>query len=153
MDKVWQIIRRKPLFFLIASLAYLAVVVFLKWRLGLTFPALLFVSGGVAGIYFLDIAEVVFGISPSPFRSIVFAAPFALVSFFVVTSSGSFLGSGLTLTLYLTLVLWQLGEWKIRGNLMSWYRLVAGPVTVKVQRWLLFLFIAVFMIETYLFVR
>ena len=153
MEKIVQIINRKPILFVVVSLVYIAAVGFLKWRTAPPWESLWFVGGGMLGIYFLDIAEVFFALSPSPFRSVVFAAAFALVSFFVVTSSGSLLASGLVLSLYLALILWQIGEWQVRGNLVSWYQMIAGPVDQNIQRWGVVLFVILFIVETYLFIR
>ncbi|KKU87378.1 MAG: hypothetical protein UY16_C0029G0017 [Candidatus Gottesmanbacteria bacterium GW2011_GWA2_47_9] len=153
MDKIVQIINRKPVFFVAIALIYIALVGFLKWWTAPPWESLWFVGGGMLGIYFLDIAEVFFALSPSPFRSIVFAAAFALVSFFVVTSSGSLLASGLVLSLYLALVLAAIGEWQVRGNLTSWYQMIEGPVDQNIQRWGMVLFVVLFIVETYLFIR
>lgn len=153
MDTVLAIIRKKPLVFLCLSLVYLLLVGFLKWRIRPPVGALWYVSGGLLGIYFLDIAEALFAVNPSPFRSVVFQALFAVVSFFVVTSSSSLLASGLVLSLYLTIVLWQLGEWKITGSLANWYRTMVPAPQAKVQLWIFLAFLAVFLIETLLFIR
>lgn len=161
MDKVIEIIKKKPLVFLIISIVYALGIGVVKlgipsaslkasawpWEAGLYF------AGAILGVYFLDGAEVFFRVSPSPFRSIVFMAAFAVVSFFIVTSSGSFVASGLVLSLYLSLILRQVGEMQIAGNLNSWYRMVAGSVSISVQRWILFVFIAFFVLETVLFIR
>ena len=153
MEKVKEIIRKKPLLFLVVSVVYALGVGVLKW--GVVWPpqAALYFVGALLGVYFLDGAEVFFALTPSPFRSVVFMAGFAVVSFFIVTSSGSFVGSGLVLSLFLSLILWQVGELQIAGNLNSWYRMVAGPVSVNVQRWVLFVFVAFFVLETFLFIR
>lgn len=153
MNKVFEIIRRKPPLFLLLSLGYLAIVGFLKWNIHPVAATALFVGGGVVGVYFLDIAEVFFHLMPSPFRSIVFATLFALVGLFIVTSSGSVTASGLVLSLYLILILWQIGELEIKKNLNDWYRMVAGPVSTRIQVWILVGFIAVFLIETLLFIH
>jgi len=153
MDKVIEIIRKKPLLFLIMSVVYALGVGVIKWGIAWPPQAFLYFGGAILGVYFLDAAEVFFHLTPSPFRSIVFAVAFTVVSFFIVTSSGSFVGSGLVLSLYLSLILWQAGELQITGNLNSWYRMVAGPVSLITQRWILFVFIAFFVIETYLFIR
>lgn len=152
MDKIKEIILKKPPLFLVVSLAYLALIAFLKWGISPPIDALYYGGGALLGIFFLDIAEVFFNLSPSPFRSIVFAVGFAIVSFFVVSSSDSLVGKGLVLSLYLTLLLWQLGEWQLRGNLESWYRMIAGSVSVQAQQWLLIGFVVLFLVETYLFV-
>ena len=153
MEKVMEIIKKKPIMFLAVSVAYALGVGVLKW--GVTWPpqAFLYVVGALLGVYFLDWAEVFFNLKPSPFRSVVFVAAFTLVSFFMITSSGSLVGSGLVLSLYLSLILWQIGEMQIVGNLNNWYRMVAGPVSLNVQRWILFVFVAFFVLETFLFIR
>ena len=148
-----EIIRKKPLLFLVISVGYALGVGVLKWGIAWPPQAALYFVGALLGVYFLDGAEVFFALTPSPFRSVVFMAGFAVVSFFIVTSSGSFVGSGLVLSLYLSLILWQIGELQIAGNLNSWYRMVAGPVSVNVQRWVLFVFVAFFVLETFLFIR
>jgi len=153
IEKVKEIVRRKPLFFLFISLGYLVLVALLKWNIHPTWNTLLFLAGGVLGVYFLDIAEVFFELTPSPFRSIVFVGAFMVVSLFIVTSSGSPLASGLVLSLYLTLLFWQVGQWQIQKNLNDWYRMVAGPVHAGAQRWILVGFVVLLFVETFLFVR
>lgn len=151
MDKALEIIRRKPLMFLIVSLGYLIVVGLLKWHLTPPLTALWFLVGGAIGVYLLDGAEVFFALNPSPFRSVVFLAAFIVVSLFVTTSSGSLLAQGLVFSLYLSLILWQVGQWQYSGNLNDWYRMVASPVSTTGQRWGLILFILIFVVETLLF--
>ena len=152
LEKVKEIIRRKPPFFLFLSLGYLILTAFLKWTIHPSAGTLLFIVGGLIGVYFLDIAEVFFHLTPSPFRSIVFEAAFVIVSLFVVTSSGSAITSGLVLSLYLSLCLWQVGQWQIQHNLTDWYRMVNGTVPIEVQWWILVGTLVVFLIETLLFV-
>jgi hypothetical protein len=153
MNTLVEIVRRKPLIFLLISLSYLALISVLKWSIHPVIATALFVGGGVIGVYFLDIAEVFFNLSPSPFRSVVFSALFALVGLFIVTSSGSMMAAGLVLSLYLTMILWQIGEWQIKQNLNDWYRMVAGSISTQVQTWVFVAFVAVFIFETYLFIR
>jgi hypothetical protein len=148
-----QIIARKPTFFLFISLGYLVVVGLCKWFLHPPLDGLWFILGGVIGVYLLDAAEVFIAITPSPFRSIVFAGAFIVLSLFVVTSANSMLADGLVLTLYLTMLLWQIGEWQIAGNLTTWYRMVAGPVSNQLQRWGMIIFAILFIGETLLFLR
>ena len=151
MDKVLAIVKRKPPLFLFVSLGYLILVGLIKWQIHPPIGALWFLLGGAIGVYLLDGAEVFFALAPSPFRSIVFAFAFALVSLFVLTSSGSLLAQGLVFSLYLTLILWQAGQWQLTGNLNEWYRMVASTVSTTGQRWGLILFASVFFIETLLF--
>lgn len=161
MNKVIEIIKKKPLLFLVVSIGYALGVGVLKWgipsasfRASVWPPqAFLYFGGAILGVYFLDAAEVFFALTPSPFRSMVFMAAYAVVSFFVVTSSGSFVGSGLVLSLYLSLLLWQVGELQVAGNLNSWYRMVAGIPTVSQQKWMLVALGAIFLVETFLFIR
>ncbi len=151
MDKLREIIRRKPALFLIVSLGYIILVGLLKWHIHPPIGAIWFLAGGLVGVYFLDGAEVFFALNPSPFRSIVFVSAFVVLSLFVATSSGSLLAQGLVFSLYLTLILWQVGQWQFSGNLNDWYRMISGPVTTTVQRWALITFSVVFVIETLLF--
>jgi hypothetical protein len=148
-----QIISRKPLLFLFISLGYLILVGFFKWYIHPPLDALWFVLGGVIGVYLLDAAEVFVAINPSPFRSVVFAGAFVVLSLFVVTSANSMLANGLVLSLYLTMLLWQLGQWQIAGNLNTWYRMVVGPVSVSRQKWGMIIFAVFFFVETLLFLR
>lgn len=153
MDKVKELIRNKPRIFVYISLVYLLLVILLKWVTHPSLDALWFFLGGAVGVYFLDAAEIFFALNPSPFRSVVFGALFAGVAFFVVTSSTGTIGSGLVLSLYLQMLLWQMGEWRINGNLNSWYRMVAGPVTETTQRSILVISAVIFIVETYIFIR
>lgn len=132
VSKIQTIIQRKPAIFLIISVAYLVGAGLLKWQIQPPIWALAYLAGGLLGVYFLDIAEVFFNLQPSPFRTIVFQALFILVSFFVVTSSGSLLAIGLVLSVYLTILLRQFFEWK-------------KPAVLAM--------IAIFLLETALFIR
>lgn len=152
MDKVKALIRQKPTVFLLVTGAYLLSVVLWKWLLHPSFDAVWFVIGGGIGIYFLDAAEQFFALNPSPFRSVVFQALFAVVAFFVVTSSTSVMGSGLVLSLFLQMILWQVGEWKLTGNLHSWYRMVAGTLDARTERVILVVSVIIFLVETYIFI-
>lgn len=153
LEKIKEIIQRKPLFFFLFSLGYLLLTGLIKWGIHPTTGTALFVVGGLLGIYFLDIAEVFFHLNPSPFRSIIFVIAFIIVSLFIVTSSGSMVTSGLVLSLYVTIMLWQIGQWQIQHNLTDWYRMVNGTVSLKTQEWMLYGTIGLFIIETLLFVR
>lgn len=153
MDKVKEILQRKPSTFLIASITYLFLVTIIKWWMHPTLSTLFFLAGGLLGTYFLDIAEVVFSVHPSPFRTIVFVVLFAVVSLFVITSSGSMLAIGLVLSVFLTILLWQVGEWSIMKNLNTWYRMLADPIPSFWQQSILYICGIIFFIETFIFVR
>lgn len=153
MKRLFEIVQKKPLVFLVISVGYALGVGVAKWRIAWPPQAYLYFFGALLGVYFLDTAEAFFRLAPSPFRSIVFMAGVTVVSFFVVTSSGSYLGSGLVLSLYLSLLLRQIGELQIKGDLGSWYRMIAGMPDPGQQRWILTAMAAVFLAETYLFIR
>lgn len=153
MNRILAVIQKKSATEAFITLMYFVVVGFLKWQLSPSFPTLLFFTGGMVGMYLLDSAEEFFHLTPSPFRSIVFVVGFVLVSFFVVTSTGSMVGAGLVLSLSLTLMLWQTAEWRVAGNLNRWYVMIAGPVSYNVQRWIFIGFILLFLVETFLFLR
>jgi hypothetical protein len=153
MDKVKEILKRKPTTFLLLSVLYLFLVALIKWWVSPTISTLFFLAGGAIGLYFLDIAEVIFSVHPSPFRTIVFVTLFAIVSFFVVTSSGSMLAIGMVLSIFLTILLWQVGEWTLMKNINSWYRMLADPVSQSTQRIILVLSFLVFVIETMIFIH
>ena len=71
----------------------------------------------------------------------------------MVTSTGSLLGTGLVLSVYLTLLFWQLAEWKEKGNLNRWYSMIAGSLSYDMQRLVLGGCIVLFVVETVLFLR
>lgn len=152
MDKVKELIRQKPRVFLVVTGVYFVAVVVLKWLAHPSLDAVWFLLGGGIGIYFLDAAEQFFALNPSPFRSIVFQVLFAVVAFFVVTSSTGTIGSGLVLSLFLQMIMWQIGELRLNGNLDSWYRMVAGSVDTRTERIILIASVFVFLISTYIFI-
>lgn len=142
MEMLQQIIRRKPSIFLLTSFCYLIAVGLLTWRLAPTLDTIWYGIGGMIGIYLLDVAEVFFAVSPSPFRSILFFFLYTIVSFFVISSSDSAFAGGLVLVLYVQMILWHVGE-----------MLVRGPTFPISQRWILVGFSVVFVIQTYFFIR
>lgn len=153
LEKIKEIIRRKPTFFIVISIVYLLSVAVLKWTLHPTIDTVLFILGGILGIFFLDIAEVFFNLNPSPFRSMLFFFAFVVVCFFIVTSSGSALASGLVLSLYLTMLIWQIGQWRASGELTSWYSMIATPVDRITQKRILIGVSVCFGLLTILYIR
>lgn len=152
-QQVTSVLAQKPRFFFLISLAYLILAGFLKWNIRPDLGTGFYIIGGILGVYFLDIAERFFQLNPSPFRTIVFSWIFAIVCVFIVTSSGSMLASGLVLSLYLSIILWQVGEWRLVGNLTSWYKMVRSSPSVRIQKWILVGFIGVFILNTVYFIR
>jgi hypothetical protein len=153
MEKLRELIAKKPRLFVGVTVGYLIVLAILKWKLHPQLSLLWYLGGGVLGIYFLDAAELFFSLSPSPFRSIFFSALFAVVSFFIVSSSGSALATGLVISLYLQLLMWQIGEWEVTHTFTSWYRMVAVPVDMSTKRWIFGVFLGVFLFESYWFIH
>lgn len=142
--------KSKPLILIVIPLVYILLVGLVRWWLSPPVAALLYVAGGVIGVFLLDAAEAFFNVHPSPFRSVVFAAGFVVVSVFVVTSSANLMAVGLVLSLYLSMILMLLGELHLRGNLDSWFRLVATPVSRGTQIRLLYIFSGIFVLLTVL---
>ena len=137
MEKVKELILKKPGIFLLSSFVYLIGVVLLKWGIHPTFETFWFIIGGAIGIYFLDGAELFFQLTPSPFRTPFFIILFAIVSLFVVTSSGGTLASGLVLSLYLQILIRCVGEWLIARTTPT----------------MLVFYSAIFFLESYIFIR
>ena len=153
MELLRQLIRRKPRIFLIISLVFLLISGVLKWHTSFVWVMVWYLLGGVAGVYFMDAAELFFAVSPSPFRSIFFVSLYSIVGFFVVSSSANAFGSGVVLIVYLQLLLWMYGQWKIQGNIDTWFRASSGSVPIPTQRVAVTIFIAVFLMQTYFFIR
>lgn len=127
MKKIAKIITQQDPKFVFTALLYLLLTGFLKWQFTPTLNTIWFLSGGLAGMFFLDLAESLFSVTPSPFKSTLFVALLAIVGLFIITSSGSLFASGLVLTTYFSLI------WKARGGKL--------------------VFTAIFIFETLLFLR
>jgi hypothetical protein len=153
MEKIKQLIKRKPMSILLYTGVYLVILGFLHWKLKPDITIAYYLAGGLLGIYFMDIAELIFDIKPSPFHSIVFLALFAVVSFFVVTSSGNMFAIGLVLSLFFNLLLAQVSEWMTRHDLSSWFTMVASPVSPRMQFWIMVVTAFVLIFESVIFIR
>ncbi len=153
MQKVIRVLTQKPPIIFLSILIYLLGTGLLKWRFQPPVAALYFLAGGGLGIYFIDFAEAIFNVHPSPFRTILFQAIYVAVCFFVVTSSGSMIASGLVLTIYLSMLLGQVGEFQLQKNLNTWYQVLAVPVTNAQQKYVMFVMFVLFFIITFLFIR
>jgi hypothetical protein len=153
MDKLKAIIQAKPKWVVLLIFAYSVILGVLKWRLAPDISTVYYLVGGLAGVYFMDLADLVFDVKPSPFRSIIFVILFGAVSFFVVSSSGSMFATGLVLSLYFTLLLLQAEEWQEYRNLNTWYTLVKAPPSAKTQQWIVLGSALLLVIETLIFIR
>lgn len=130
MNKIIEIIKNKPAWHAWGALIYIVLVGLVKWGLQPPVGAVLFLAGGALGIYFLDLAEAFFKLTPSPFRTVQFFLVYAVASFFIVTSSGSLLAIGLVLSMYLSLLL-----------------------TIRKEKWVMVGLGLIFFIETLFFLR
>jgi hypothetical protein len=104
LNRAFGSIKRKPLAQVFITLIYLFTAVMIKWKFHMSLSPALFIFGGIIGIYAIEIAESMVKIEPSPFKTPLFYYAFILLSFFVLTSSGSFLASGLVISIYLSLI-------------------------------------------------
>lgn len=151
--KLVENIQAKPPFFVIGCLIIFLGLIFLKWNIHLPFGAILFLLGGIVGIYFLDIADLFFAVSPSPFRTMVFTILLGIVGFFIMSSTQELLAKGLVLSLNFSLFFTQLEEWKDKKNLDSWYALFFGQVPQEREKWGLIAYggVVVFLTGMFLF--
>jgi hypothetical protein len=153
MKKVGEIIQKKPATLTLIVVVYLITTSLLKWRLRPPVEALWYLAGGGIGMYFLDVSEEFFHLVPSPFRTMVFFSLFVLVSFFVTTSSGNILASGLVFSVYICLLTSLVGEFFHRGNIQSWFRMTDTLPSREVQRISMLVFFLAFFVQVYLFVK
>jgi len=153
MEKIQKIIQSKPTWILLLIVSYILILGILKWRLTPDITTVFYLLGGVFGVYFMDLAEMIFDIHPSPFRTIIFTVLFGVVSFFVVTSSGSMFASGLVLALYFTLLLDQAEEWQTQSNLNRWYTMIRPVPAPSMQLWIVLVTSLLLVGEILLFIR
>lgn len=153
MQGVLRIFQKKPRFFVALTIGYVVCVIVARWNIHIRWETAWFIAGSMIGTFLLEAAEEFFHLQPSPVRTIVFVVLLAALSFFIITSSGSVFASGIVLCIFLTLLCWQIGEWRIAGNLDRWYQMLADPVSVRTQKLLTACFIAIFLVETLLFIQ
>lgn len=134
------------------TLLYLFIIVLLHWRFKISFDIIYFVAGGIMGVYFLDLADMVFKINPSPYRNVFFQAAFVLMTLFVLTSSGSLFGAGLVFSIYLSMITGQWLEIKKSGRIDGWFALIKTPIASASQIAYLCVITIVFALLNFLFV-
>lgn len=132
MPKITEEIKKKKKE-LVVTLIYLLIIVLLHWKFRPDLQSLFFLGGGVLGVYFLSLADLIFKISPSPYRNVFFQAAFAVMALFVLTSSGSLFGNGLVLAVYLSMIMDQTSELKGKGNLNGWFSLIKKEIKPAAQ--------------------
>lgn len=152
--------RKKPIL-LIITIAYLLCLTLFHWGGKIDLGILFFLAGGVLGIYFLDLADLLFKISPfrpslqgepSPFRNVVFQSALAILSLFVLTSSGSVFGTGLVLTMFLRILLDQREELGQNGNLQNWFAVIKTEILPSTQKIYFAVMVGIFIFLSFLFV-
>lgn len=80
------------------------------------------------------------------FHSIFFEIVFVVFTFWVVTSSQSMIGKGVVLGVLLHLIVDQIVDKRVLGNLNNWGRYLPIPLTAGVERGLIFLSAVIFVI-------
>jgi hypothetical protein len=129
-----QLGRRTSLLLLIITVSYLLFLTILRWKTNLDWRILFFLGGGILGVYFLDLADILFKISPSPFKNVLFQAIFVPFSLFVLTSSGSLFGAGLIFSIFLSMLFGQWQEFGKSGNISNWFWIVKVDFPPKTQQ-------------------
>ncbi|MBI4999543.1 hypothetical protein HZB97_02110 [Candidatus Gottesmanbacteria bacterium] len=133
----------------------------MRWRLSPRLEILFFLGGGILGVYFLDLAEMVFKISPlgvnprgepSPFKNVLFQTIFVPFSLFVLTSSGSLFGAGLILSIFLAMLLGQWQELSRSGNINNWFWIVKSDFPPKTQQIYFAVMSGIFILFTLMFI-
>lgn len=136
---------------LLITSIYLLVLILWHWGLQPNLGMVFFVAGGLLGIYFLDLADALFALSPSPFKNVLFQVIFVPFTLFVLTSSGSLFGTGLVLSIFLSMIYSQWLTYRQNGNLNSWFGVIKREILVKNQQIYLWVISGLFIILSLLF--
>lgn len=151
-DMIKDIVRLKPFQYVVINSVILLFIGFFHWYRNISFDVFWFLLGGVFGIYFIDVADGIVSMRPSPFRSVIFQILFAIISFFLITSSTSYFAIGLVLSSFIQMLLIQLDEWKRLRNLDSWYHMIDVNVGPSIQRNILAGFFVLLGVQILLFI-
>lgn len=137
---------------LLITVFYLIFLIIFHWGFKVKPEILLFLAGGILGVYFLDLADVLFKISPSPFKNVLFQAIFVPFSLFVLTSSGSLFGTGLVLLIFGNMLLSQWQEFAKNGNIGSWFWIVKKEFDIPTQQLYFAVMVGIFVLLSLLFI-
>lgn len=137
---------------LLITVFYLIFLIIFHWGFKVKPEILLFLAGGILGVYFLDLADVLFKISPSPFKNVLFQAIFVPFSLFVLTSSGSLFGTGLVLLIFGNMLLSQWQEFAKNGNIGSWFWIVKKEFDISTQQLYFAVMVGIFVLLSLLFI-
>ncbi len=97
------------------TVIYALVLSLVKWRLQFNFDILFFLGGSIIGLFLLDTIEAFLGGRQSVFRTVFFEGILSVAGFFVITSSGSLVGSGVVLAFFLRFLIEQTTEYQTIG--------------------------------------
>jgi hypothetical protein len=86
------------------------------------------------------------------FHSVIFQAVIPVFAFFVLTSTGSMLGAGLVMGLYLRTLDEQFRDFRKRGNIESWFWQVQAEVSHRTQVLYFVAMLVVFIILSFLLI-
>lgn len=137
---------------LLITVFYLIFLIIFHWGFKVKPEILLFLAGGILGVYFLDLADVLFKISPSPFKNVLFQAIFVPFSLFVLTSSGSLFGAGLVLSISLGMLFSQWQEFALSGNINNWFSLIKKKFSPANQQVYFVAMLGIFVVLSLLFI-
>ena len=119
------------------SVIYALGLSLVKWRLQFAFDTVYFLGGSIIGMLLLDTIEAFLGGKQSVFRTIFFESILAIAGFFVITSSGSLVGSGVMLAFFLRFVIEQVTEFQVAG--IGHWITASNIATSKLREELLFI--------------
>ena len=146
-----KILKLLPIPAIIFTTLYIFAMVFLKWGLEFDVNIILFSGGAMVGLILLDVFDVLFPeITISP-RTIIGEVVFIVLSLFVITSSGSIVGSGVVLSLFLRILIEQVGEFITTKGISSWFTRAHLDPSPSIEQVVLWGGVVLFIIETYIF--
>jgi hypothetical protein len=145
-------ILKKPPLFVLFPIGILFVLLLFKWQLSFPFESLWFFVGGVMGIYILDIAEELFNVHPSPFRSVFFMLLLSILTFYILSSTKEFLAMGLCLLVLLEVLILYIRQWRSKQPLDQWYSIIFHNVPQSFRNISGMMFIGIYSFLCLLFV-
>jgi hypothetical protein len=153
LKKIWQITAKKPPVIVISCVLYIIIIAVLKSKFNLSIAPLLFVLGGLIGIYLVDIAEAFVKVEPSPFKTPLFDYAFIVLSFFVISSTGSTLASGIVISIFINIIFNHLQTGNSNQLADMSVKPTFGPLPRDGSKNFFALLVLIFFIETAFLVR
>ena len=140
-------IKYPPLISGVAAVIYAVGMIFLKWG-GIVSDAVFLIIGIFVGLVLLDVVDMLFPSARPLLHGMVGVVTISIASFFVVTSSGSIMGSGVVLSLLLRVVSEQIHEYVATGQIMSWF---TSQQSVGLQQGAMVTSVFIFLLFSYVF--